>query len=33
MSIKVSTGLAKYLHGTGSLKKCFTGGLLKIYSG
>ena len=33
MAIKISTGLAKYLHVTGSMKKCFTGGKLKIYSG
>lgn len=33
MAIKISTGLAKYLHSTGSMKKCFTGGKLEIRSG
>ena len=33
MALKKSTGLAKYLLGTGNVKKCFTGGLIKVYSG
>lgn len=33
MAIKISTGLAKYLHATGSMKKCFTGGKIEIRSG
>jgi len=33
MAIKISTGLAKYLHGSGSMKKCFTGGRIDVYSG
>ena len=32
MSLKLSTGASKFIHATGSLKKCFTGGLVKVYS-
>jgi len=33
MSLIQSTGHAKYVHGTGSIKECYTGGAIDVYGG